>query len=294
MGQGVATGLATLVAEELSADWSTVRFELAPNNPKLYNNLWFGPVMATGGTTSMANSWEQMRQVGAAARMMFVAAAAAKWNASAAEIGVEEGVVSHGRSGRRATFGELTADAMRQPVPTAVALKPAKDWKLIGTRVPRLDSVGKTTGTASFACDVRRPGMLTAVVKRPELFGAKVASFDATEAKKVNGVVDVVPISTGVAVLATDTWAAMRGREALRVTWDTSQAETRSTAEILEEYRRLAGGQGLPAASRGDAAGGLVYAAKILEAEFTFPYLAHAPMEPLNCVIEVRGDGAEI
>jgi isoquinoline 1-oxidoreductase beta subunit len=294
MGQGVTTGLATLVAEELDADWSTVQFAFAPNNPKLYNNLLFGPVMATGGSTSMANAWEQMRQVGAAARLMFVAAAAAKWQVPTAEIEVEKGVVSHRSSGRRATFGELAADAMRLPVPTAVTLKPAQDWKLIGTRVPRLDSVGKTTGTARFACDVRRPGMLTTVVKRPELFGAKVASFDATETKQVDGVVDVVQISTGVAVLATDTWAAMRGREALKVTWDTRQAETRSTAEILEEYRRLAGGQGLSAARQGDAAAGLRGAAKTVEAEFTFPYLAHAPMEPLNCVIEVHGDGAEI
>jgi isoquinoline 1-oxidoreductase subunit beta len=294
MGQGVTTGLATLVAEELGADWSTIRFEFAPNTPKLYNNLLFGPVMATGGTTSMANSWEQMRQVGAAARLMFVAAAAAKWNVPAAEIEVEKGIVSHGRSGRRATFGELAADAMRVPVPANVALKPANDWKLIGSRVARLDSVGKTTGTAGFAFDVRRPGMLTAVVKRPELFGAKVASFDATEAKRIDGVVDVVQISTGVAVLATDTWAAIRGCEALKVTWDTSQAETRSTGEILEEYRQLAGRRGLSAVSRGDAAAGLARATKTLEAELTFPYLAHAPMEPLNCVIEVHGDGAEI
>jgi isoquinoline 1-oxidoreductase subunit beta len=294
MGQGVTTGLATLVAEELGADWSTIRFEFAPNNPKLYNNVLFGPVMATGGTTSMANSWEQMPQVGAAARLMLVAAAAAKWNVPAAEIGVEKGIVSHGRSGRRATFGELAADAMRVPVPANVALKPVKDWKLIGSRVARLDSVGKTTGTAGFAFDVRRPGMLTAVVKRPEVFGAKVASFDATEAKRLDGVVDVVQISTGVAVLATDTWAAIRGCEALKVTWDTSQAETRSTGEILEEYRQLAGRRGLSAVSRGDAAAGLARATKTLEAEFTFPHLAHVPMEPLNCVIEVHGDGAEI
>ena len=294
MGQGVTTGLATLVAEELEADWSTVRFEFAPNDAKLYNNLLFGPVMGTGGSSSMANSWEQMRKVGAAARMMFVAAAAAKWNVPAAEIKVEKGVISHARSGRRATFGELAADAMRVPVPTQVTLKSAKEWKLIGKRLPRLDSLGKTTGTAIFASDIRRPGMLTAMVKRPDLFGATVASFDATGAKKVDGVVDVVQIPTGVAVLATNTWAAMRGREALKVTWDTSKAETRSTAEILEEYRRLANGQGLSAARRGDAAGRLAGAAKVLEAEFTFPYLAHAPMEPLNCVIEVRADGAEI
>ncbi len=293
MGQGVTTGLATLIAEELEADWSKVRFEFAPNNAKLYSNLIFH-VQATGGTTSMANSWEQMRKVGAAARMMFVTAAAAKWKVPASEIKVERGVVSHLRSGQRATFGELASDAMRVPVPTEVKLKAPKDWKLIGRPLPRLDSVGKTTGTATFAIDVRRPGMLTAVVKRPDLFGATVASFDAGEAKKVDGVVDVVQIPTGVAVLATDTWAAIRGRDALKVTWDTSKAETRSTAEILEEYRQLANGQGLSAARRGDVAAGLAHAAKVLEAEFTLPYLAHAPMEPLNCVMELRTDGAEI
>jgi isoquinoline 1-oxidoreductase beta subunit len=294
MGQGVTTGLATLVAEELEADWSTIRFEFAPNDAKLYNNLLFGPVMATGGTTSMANSWEQMRKVGAAARMMLVEAAATKWNVPAAEIKVEKGVISHAPSGRRASFGELAPDAMRVPVPSNVPLKAAKDWKLIGSRVPRLDSPGKTTGTATFALDIRRPGMLTALVKRPDVFGATVASVDATDAKKVEGVVDVVQIPAGVAVLANDTWAAMRGREALKVTWDTNKAEKRSTAEILTEYRQLAKGKGLNAARRGDATGRLARAAKVLEAEFTFPYLAHIPMEPLNCVLELRADGAEI
>jgi isoquinoline 1-oxidoreductase beta subunit len=293
MGQGVTTGLATLVAEELEADWSTIRYEFAPNNAKLYANLIFH-VMATGGTTSMANSWEQMRRVGAAARMMFVTAAAQKWGVSASEIAVENSVVSHAGSGRRATFGELASDAMRVPVPTEVALKKPTDWKLIGARIPRLDSAGKTTGAATFAIDVRRPEMLTAVVKRADLFGATVASFDATEAKKVEGVVDVVQIPTGVAVLATDTWSAMRGRDALKITWDTSRAETRSTPEITEEYRRLADGPGLSAVRRGDAANGLARAARAVDAEFTFPYLAHAPMEPLNCTIQVRDDGAEI
>lgn len=293
MGQGVTTGLATLVAEELGADWSAVRFEFAPNNPSLYNNLLFGPVMATGGTTSIANSWEQMRKVGAAARRMLIAAAAARWGVPAAEIRAEKGVLSHG-SAKRATFGELAADAMRVPVPADVELKPAKEWNLIGARLPRLDSEGKTTGTAMFALDVRRPGMLTAVVKRPPQFGAKVASFDARAAKKIEGVTDVVQISTGVAVLATDTWAAMRGCDALKVTWDTSRAERRSTSEVWDEYRQLARRPGLPAEGRGDAAAGMTRATKTLEAEFTFPYLAHAPMEPLNCVLELHGDSAEM
>lgn len=293
MGQGIATGLSTLVAEELGADWSVMRFEFAPNNQSIYNNLFFGPVMATGGSTSTAGSWEQMRKVGAAARMMLVAAAAAKWNVAASDIKASNGVLSDG-SGHRATFGELASNAMKQPVPAEVPLKSPKEWGLIGTRIPRLDSKGKTTGTAMFAMDVRRPGMLTAVVKRPEQFGAAVHSFDATDAKQVEGVVDVVQISRGIAVVANDTWSAMRGCDALKVKWDHSQAETRSTPEIIGEYRELAKQRGLTAANRGDAGAGLAHATKTVTAEFTLPYLAHAPMEPLNCVMEVHADGAEM
>lgn len=294
MGQGVTTGLATLVAEELDADWSTVRYAFAPNNAKLYNHLLFGPVMATGGSASMAAAWLQMRQVGAAARSMFVAAAAAKWNVPADEVEVAKGVVSHARSGRRATFGELAADAMRVPVPTEVKLKTETQWTLIGTRLPRLDSLEKTTGKAVYAMDVQRPGMLTAVVKRPDRFGATVASFDAAEAKRIEGVVDVVQIPSGVAVVAKDTWSALRGRDALKVVWDASKAETRSTDQMFAEYRRMIATPGLSAAARGDAGAALARATKTLDAEWMFPYLAHAPMEPLNATIELRGDSAEI
>ena len=178
--------------------------------------------MGTGGSSSMAESWEQMRKVGAAARMMFIAAAAQKWNVPGGEIVVEKSVVIHSRSGHKANLGELAADAMRMPVPKDVTLKSAKDWNLIGTKLPRLDTPGKTTGKAIFALDITRPGMLTAVIKRPDRFGGKVASFDATDAKKVDGVVEVVQVPAGVAVLAKDTWSAMRGRDALKVTWDDS------------------------------------------------------------------------
>ncbi|MDJ0949171.1 MAG: xanthine dehydrogenase family protein molybdopterin-binding subunit [Alphaproteobacteria bacterium] len=294
MGQGVTTGLATLVAEELDADWSQMRYEFAPANPKLYNNLFFGPNQATGASTSIANSWEQMRKVGAAARLMFVAAAAARWNVPAEDIVVAKGIVRHRGSARQATLGELAVEAMAVDVPQKVNLKPASEWRLIGTRLPRLDSAAKTAGTAVYASDVRRPDMLTAVVRRPDQFGATVASFDASEATKIPGVVDVVQIHSGVAVLARDTWSALRGRDALKVTWDTRAAETRSTAEILTEYRALTKTQGLTALSRGDAAAGLASAARTLEAEFTFPFLAHAPMEPLNGIMEFRGDSAEI
>jgi len=294
MGQGITTGLATLVAEELEADWSQMRVAFAPNNPNFYNNLAYGPYMMTGGSSSLANSWEQMRKVGAAARKMLATAAASRWGVRAEEIAVAKGVVSHRGAKRSATFGELAAAATKVPVPRDVELKDPKDWKLIGERLPRLDSVAKTTGSAQYALDVRRPGELIAMVRRPDHFGAQVKSFNAGNAKLVPGVVDVVQVPSGVAVLATDTWSAMEGRDVLTVTWDTSRAELRSTSEILDEYRTLAGGPGLDAARRGDAALALTRASHVLEAEFTFPYLAHAPMEPLNCVMELRPGGAEI
>lgn len=294
MGQGVTTGLATLVAEELDADWAAMRIEFAPANAKLYNNLIFGPVMATGGTTSIANSWLQMRQTGAAARAMLIGAAAGRWGVPPESITITRGVVSHAAAGRRAGFGELAAEAMRLPVPTEVTLKKPAEWTLIGRRLPRLDSAAKTTGRAIFASDIRLPGMLTAVVARPTQFGATVASFDAGQAKAIDGVVDVVQVPSGIAVIARDTWSALRGREALRITWDSSKAETRSSAEMLADYRALADTKGLVALQRGDADVGLAAAATVYEAEFTFPFLAHAPMEPLSSVIEIREDGAEL
>lgn len=293
MGQGVTTGLATLMAEELDADWSTIRFEFAPNDPSRYANLVFG-VMATGGTTSMMGAWQQMRRVGAAARMMFVSAAAKAWNVDPAAIRVEAGVVRHPPSGRSATLGELADAAMQESVPNDVRLKDPKDWKLIGTRLPRLDSVDKTNGTAKFALDLRRPGTLIALVKRPPRFGSTVQSFNDSAARDVEGVVDVVKVPSGVTVLATDTWAAMRGRDVLEVTWDESGAEKRSSREILDEYRELSNEQGLVAVEKGRAGERIAGAARVVEAEFAFPYLAHAPMEPLNCMMELHDDRAEI
>ncbi len=294
MGQGISTGMATAVAEELDADWSKMRCEFAPNNPALYQNLAFAPYMVTGGSTSMMESFTQMREVGAAARAMLVGAAAAKWNVPAAQISVHKGVVRHKASGRSAMFGELAPDAMRLPVPEKVELKDAKQWQLIGKRAPRLDSVEKTTGKAGFALDIRRPGMLTAMVSRPPQFGGTAVSFDAAAAKKIDGVVEVVQIPQGIAVLAKDTWSAIRGREVLKVIWDMSKAESRSTDAIVAEYRQMSGSKGLPALRRGDAAAGFAKAAKTIDAEFVFPHLAHAPMEPLNCVLELRADGAEL
>ena len=293
MGQGITTGLATLVAEELDVPWANMRFEFAPNDATRYNNLVFGPVMATGGTTSMVEAYDQMRQVGAAARAMFIAAAAQSWGVPAASITLRDGSLHAPDKARHAGLGDFVADAMKQPVPKTVTLKDPKDWKLVGTHVPRLDSGMKTDGAAKFGIDARRPGMLTAVIQRPEHFGATVRSFDDTQARKVKGVVNVVAIPQGVAVIATDTWSAMRGRDALSIQWDTTKAEMRSSDEMWDEYRRLAGSQGLSALKRGDAAGRVATAQHTLDAEFTFPFLAHTPMEPLNGLIEVRDGSVE-
>src|SRR5260370_34523575 len=210
--------------------------------------------MVTGGSTSTAESWEQMRQVGGAARMMFTEAAAAKWGVPASAIKSEKSMVTDGSANHQATLGELAADAMRVPVPKAVTLKPAAEYSLIGKPAPRLDSKAKTTGKAVFACDVRRPGMLIGVVRRPDLFGAKVASFDAADARKVEGVVDVVQIPSGVAVLAKDTCAALRGREALKVTWDNRNAERRSSRDIFGGCPKRAAAAGLKALELGKVA----------------------------------------
>lgn len=291
-GQGPFTGLATLAAEEMDAAWSQMRAEHAPADVKLYANLLFG-VQGTGGSTAIANSWEQMRKAGAAARAMLVQAAATAWNVSAGEIRVEEGVISHA-SGRKGSFGEFAEAASKLPVPDNPPLKQASAYRLIGKEgsVKRLDSADKSRGRAQFTIDIHAPNMLTVVVARPPRFGGKVASFDAAETLKVKGVVDVKQIGSGVAVYATGMWPALKGREALKVTWDESEAETRGSAELVADYRRLARQQGTVAGAHGDAEAALAKADRVIEAEFVFPYLAHAPMEPLDGYLEWDGSQA--
>lgn len=291
MGQGVTTGLTTIVAEEIDADWAQMRFEFAPADAKLYNNLAFGPIQGTGGSTSIANSWDQLRRAGATARAMLVQAAAAEWQVPAGEITVQKGVVAHA-SGKSARFGELAAKAATLTPPADVTLKDPKAFTLVGGHVPRLDTPAKITGKAGFSIDVRRPGQLTALVAHPPRFGGTPKSVDSTAAKQVPGVVDVVTIPTGVAVVAKDTWSAMQGREALKIEWDQAKGEGQSTDAIMAGYKTMAQTPGLTAAKRGDAAAALQKAAKLVEVEIEFPYLAHAPMEPLNGVLEPTKDGA--
>ena len=298
MGQGTYTGLPTLVAEELDADWSQVRVEGAPADAKRYNNLFWGEAQGTGGSTALANSWLQLRQAGAAARVMLVAAAAERWNVPAAEIGVSRGVVEHAASARRATFGELAASAATQVVPAEAPLKSPEQFVYIGRPAGKTDARAKSTGTATFTQDVKLPGMLTAVVLHPPRFGARLASFDGFKARQIPGVVDVVPFTTpatnGIAVLARDYWTAKRGRDALAAEWDESQALRLGSSEILAEYRRLAATPGKPARNEGDVATALSRAATKLEATYEFPFLAHAAMEPMNCVVALKADGCEI
>lgn len=293
-GQGNHAGLAAIVAEELDADWTKVKVEQSAANAKLYGNVNMGGMQGTGGSSAIANSWTQLRTAGAAARAMFVAAAAAKWGVPAAEIRVANGVISHA-SGRQAGFGELVNEAAKQTPPATAQLKDPKTFTLIGQdRVRRKDSQAKSDGTARYTQDVRLPDMLIAMVAHPPKFGATVKSFDAGAAKAVAGVVDVFEIPSGVAVVANSTWAARQGREALKVTWDESKAETRGSAQLLSEFKALAAGKAQPPEkvtwqsfeARGDAAAA-AGGGEALEIAYDFPYLAHATMEPMNCVAMV-------
>jgi isoquinoline 1-oxidoreductase beta subunit len=293
-GQGSHAGLAAIVTEELDGDWDKVEVAFAPANAKVYANLGQG-VQGTGGSSAISNSWDQLRTVGAAARAMFVTAAAARWGVPADDVTVKNGIVSHA-SGKQAGFGELVADAAKVTPPKDPPVKDPKDFTLIGTdRVRRKDARAKSTGKARYTQDVHKPNMLTAMVAHSPRFGGKVKSFDATAARKIPGVVDVFQIPTGVAVTAQNTWAARQGRDAVVVVWDDDKAETRGTDAIAASYRDLASGKTQPSGkmkwqtfeARGAAqapAGG-----KVIEARYDFPYLAHAPMEPMNCVAEIGG-----
>ncbi|MGF6597865.1 isoquinoline 1-oxidoreductase beta subunit [Paraburkholderia sp. GAS448] len=294
MGQGAYTGIATIVAEELDADWAHVRVESAPADANRYANLAFGTMQGTGGSSAMANSWMQLREAGAKARVMLVAAAAKQWQVPASELRTERGSVYHDASGKRASYGSLASAAATLPVPEKAALKDPRNFRLIGTRAPRVDVPPKTDGTAQFTIDVTFPGMLVALMQRPPLFGATVRSFDASAAKAVPGVVDVVQVPRGVAVVAKSFWAAKQGRDALKVEWDDSHAEKRSSADIMAEYRRIAEKPGLPARVEGDASKAIEGAARKISASYEFPYLAHAPMEPLDAVVKLTANSCEI
>ncbi|HYU33132.1 MAG TPA: xanthine dehydrogenase family protein molybdopterin-binding subunit [Thermoanaerobaculia bacterium] len=290
MGQGIYTSLPMVVAEELECDWSKVRSEHAPAD-LAYAHTVFG-IQMTGGSTSTWESFDQLRTAGAAAREMLIAAAAARWGVPAGECRAENGFVIHGE--RRARFGELAEAAAELPVPEAPKLKDPKDWKIIGRPTRRLDSPAKITGKAEFGMDVRRPGMLVALVARSPVFGGKAKSFRAGKAKAVPGVVDVIEIPSGIAVLGEHFWAARLGRDVLEVDWEPGSFAGHSTTAQREDFHDRVRTDGTVAATKGDVKAAFGRAVQEVEAEYEVPYLSHAMMEPLNCTAEVRPDACEI
>ena len=290
-GQGAATGLATLVADELNARPDQIRVEFAPADTALYKNLLFG-MQGTGGSTSMANSFDQYREAGAAARQMLIGAAADAWKVPESEVTIADGELRH-KSGHHAGLGEFADAAGRRPVPTKVVVKTPEEWIYIGKSFPRVDIPNKSKGSVGlFSMDVHQDDMLVAVLAKPPKWGATLRGFDAAEAKASPGVVDVLQVPQGVAVLARSTWPAIKARELLKLDWDDSAAENRSTDAILAEYRALADTPGVSVRKIGDAAKGLAGAAKVVEATYEFPYLAHAPMEPINITLLYDGKTA--
>jgi isoquinoline 1-oxidoreductase beta subunit len=293
MGQGVATSLPMLLAEELEADWSKVQIEFAPAD-KAYINPLFG-LQGTGGSSSVRAAWTPLRKAGAAAREMLIAAAAQRWNVKATECRAERGAVVHTKKKLRLRYGQLAARAATLPVPADVPLKDPKTWTIAGKPTKRLDAAVKTNGRAKFGIDTWVPGLRVAVVARSPVFGGKVKSFDATAAKAVEGVRNVVQISSGIAVVATGYWPAKVGRDALKIEWEEGPVASVSSAGISQMFaERAAQPTAAVAKHVGDPEGGLGGAASKVEADYEMPFLAHTTMEPMNATAHVRPDGVDI
>jgi isoquinoline 1-oxidoreductase beta subunit len=286
MGQGSQTGVAMLVAEELEADWTTIKVETAPTLPQ------YG-TMGTGGSSSITTTFEPLRKAGAAAREMLREAAAKKWNVSVAETRAENGVIHHDASGRKATYGELAGAAAQLAPPSNIVLKDAKDWKLLGKTNKRLDTPSKIDGTAAYGVDTKVPGMLIGTVQQCPTFGGKLASVDDKPALAVKGVSHVVKLDNAVVVLADSYWSALRGLEALRPVWELGANATANEETIS---RALDNGlaKAAPGPKKGDVDAALAGAAKTISTSYEVPYLSHSPMEPMNATVWVQGDKADV
>jgi isoquinoline 1-oxidoreductase beta subunit len=292
MGQGAYTSLPMIIADELDADWSKVKFEAAPVDP-VYNHPGFG-MQGTGGSTSTWVEWDRFRNAGATGRYLLVAAAAQTWNVDASTLRTEKGYVIHDATGKKLSYGELVDKASTITAPKEIKLKEIKDFKLIGKPVKRLDTPEKIDGSGIFGLDVKIPGLLTAVIARPPVFGGKVKSFNADKTKAIPGVKDVVQIDRGIAVVATGFWPAKLGRDALEIVWDDGALATLDSNTQTQQYAELAKQKGAVAANEGDVAVAKSKAVKTLNAVYDMPYLSHSPMEPLNCVADVKADSCEI
>jgi len=292
MGQGIYTSLSMLVAEELECDWRKVRVEPAPVDPA-YNHTVFG-IQATGGSTSTWSEWDRLSKAGATARVMLVNAAAETWKVNPSSCQAEKGFVIHGPTRRRLSYGQLVEKAVHMKSPKNVPLKQPKDYKLLGKPIKRLDTPDKTNGKAVFGIDFKVPGMLTAVIARPPVFGGKVKSFNGEKAKVVAGVRELVSIDAGVAVVANDFWSAKIGRDALEVVWEEGPNADLSTEGLRKQFAELAQTPGAVARREGDPQQALSRAGRKLSAEYEVPYLAHATMETLNCLVDLREGSCEI
>ena len=291
MGQGIYTGLTQILGEELDVDPRRIRVEFAPvdaafNHPAM-------PMQFTGGSMSTNSSYEPLRKAGATARAMLVAAAARRWNVAPETLRTDDGQVVGG--GQRAKYGDLAEDAGALAPPREVALKDPANFRYIGRPMRRLDSLPKVTGRAQFGIDVVRPDMAHAAIARAPMFGGTVRSVDDRAARAVPGVLDVRQVAAGVAVLATHTWAAQRGRDALVIEWATAASDPALSSDALRtHYRGLLRKPGVAAKDIGDAPAALGPGSRAIDVEYELPYLAHACMEPLNCVAHVTAEGCEI
>lgn len=288
IGQGVKTSLPMLVAEELDVDWNTVNVEQAALDTKNFTR------QAAGGSGSVRSSWKSFRTAGATARRMLVDAAAATWKTGSGECYTERGFVIHKPSGKKLSYGALAEQASNQEVPKDVKLKDPKEFKLIGTRVRNVDNKKIVTGKMDFGIDTAREGMLYAVVARPPAFGKKLKSYDDSAALAVKGVKKIVKMENQVAVLATSTWQAMKGRDALKIIWE-DDGKLDNTADQLQDFTKaVAQKTEKPVRNDGDVDGAFQQAAKLVEASFVAPFLPHVPMEPMNFYADVREDGVEL
>ena len=294
MGQGTYTSIPMLIAEELEVDLSQVRLEHAPPDEKRYGNPLLGGLQATGNSNAVRASWQPLRQAGAAARTMLIAAAAQRWNVSPASCRAQTGEVRHAPTGRRATYGELAADAARLPIPDRVALKRPDDFKLIGKPAKRLDSPGKVNGTAVYSIDVRPPGVKIATLAQSPVFGGRVKNVDDSAARAVNGVRQIVRLDDAVAVIADHMGAAKKGLAALVIEWDDGPHAKLNTKDVVDELERATLNPGVVAETIGDVGGAMAKAVTKVEATYQVPFLAHATMEPMNCTAHLRKDGCEI
>ena len=294
MGQGVFTTLPAIIAEELEADWNKINIEFAPAHPDYYHTVW-GPYQGTGTSSSVSSTWEQLRVAGATAREMLIAAAAVTWNVLPQSCIAKNSYVLHTASQKRLSFGELASRAARMSVPEYVELKALSEFKLLGKPMKRLDTPNKVRAKAEYGIDAQVPGMLSSVIARSPVFGGRVSRFDAKAAKAVPGVRDVVEIDMGIAIVADNFWAAKTGRDLLEVEWIEGTNSGLSSEGLRRKYADLAQHPSeLVAKESGNAQKNLAMAAKTIEAVYEVPYLAHAPMEPLNCIADVRSDGCDI